>query len=150
VTILNLSGDGALATALSAAHGLTALLGPARFPRLVHIDLPAELQVPTVISGRLGRFVRAAREQNAAVGLSAGSAEAVTRLAGSAAPLSTVFAFATSNPVEAERLRDLLGASAPVLLNPPGAPAAGGRDGEAWAVMRDLHGRLGQVRIQGS
>jgi hypothetical protein len=56
-----------------------------------------------------------------------------------------VFAFATSNPVEADLLRDLLGSSAPILLNPPGAVPTS--DEPTWVVMRDLHGRLGQVRL---
>jgi hypothetical protein len=80
-----------------------------------------------------------------AFGLSAESAETVTGIGGSGALLSTVFGFATTSPVEADRLRDLLGASAPVLLSPPGAAPRPGD--EAWCVMRDLEGRLGQVRI---
>jgi hypothetical protein len=77
--------------------------------------------------------------------VSADSAQAVTDLSGGGSLLSTVFAFATSNPVEADRLRDLLGAGAPILLNPPGAVAT--PDDATWVVLRDLHGRLGQVRL---
>jgi hypothetical protein len=62
--------------------------------------------------------------------------------------LSTVFAFATSSPAEAGRLRDLLGADAPILVDPPGTTVTPGDD--AWAVMRDRHGRLGQIRIDRS
>ena len=69
----------------------------------------------------------------------------MTGVGGSGALLSTVFGFATTSPVEADRLRDLLGAHAPVLLNPPGSTPRPGD--ETWCVMRDLEGRLGQVRI---
>ena len=69
----------------------------------------------------------------------------MTGVGGSGALLSTVFGFATTSPVEADRLRDLLGAHAPVLLNPPGLVPRPGD--ETWCVMRDLEGRLGQVRI---
>ncbi|MGI8667899.1 MAG: hypothetical protein ACR2N4_18030 [Jatrophihabitans sp.] len=145
LTVLDLSGDGALGTAISAAQGLAGLLGPADFPRLLQVDLPSTVTIPAGLSARLGRIIRTAREQNAAVGLSAESAGTVSQLAGSGALLSTVFAFATSSPAEADRLRDLLGAGAPVLLNAPGASHQPGD--ESWAVLRDLSGRLGQVRI---
>jgi len=148
VTVLDLSGDGGLSSALSlvqAAHLLSRLNAPADHPRLVHIDLPSMLTVPAPLAARLGRMLRAARERNAALGLSAESAQAITELSGTGSLLSTVFAFATSNPVEADQLRDLLGSGAPILLNPPGAiPTA---DEPTWVVMRDLHGRLGQVRL---
>jgi hypothetical protein len=151
VTVLSLSGDGAAATALSvahAAHALIRLAAPADFPRLFQVDLPPGITIPTALAGGLGRIIRTVRERDAAVGISAESAETVTQVGGSGALLSTVFAFATSNPVEADRLRDLLGAHAPILLNPPGATTTPGD--ETWAVMRDLDGRLGQVRIDGS
>jgi hypothetical protein len=89
--------------------------------------------------------IRVARDRNTALGLSADSAQVVTDLTGIGSLLSTVFAFATSNPVEADRLRDLLGPAAPILVNPPGTIA--GADEQTWVVMRDLHGRLGQVRL---
>jgi hypothetical protein len=151
VTVLSLSGDGAVAAALSvalAAHALTRLATPVDFPRLLQVDLPPGIAIPAALASRLGRIIRTAREQDAAVGISAESADAVTQVGGSGALLSTVFAFATSNPVEADRLRDLLGAHAPILLNPPGTTTTPGD--ETWAVMRDLNGRLGQVRIDGS
>jgi hypothetical protein len=118
------------------------------FPRLLQVDLPSGISIPAGLSAPLGRIIRTAREHNAAVGLSAESADTVNHLGGRGAMLSTVFAFATSNPVEADRLRDLLGANAPILLNPPGTTTEPSDD--AWAVMRDLNGRLGQVRISGS
>jgi hypothetical protein len=146
ISIVDLSGDAALVTALSAAQGLARLLGNADFPRLVLIDLPPTMSVPAALGTRLGRLVRAAREQNAAVGLCAASAESVSAVAGTGALLSTVFAFATSSPAEADRLRDLLGSGAPVLLNPPGATVSA--SDEAWVVMRDLAGRVGQLRLE--
>jgi hypothetical protein len=148
VTVLSLSGDGALATALSVANALPRLAAPADFPRLLQVDLPSGITIPAALAARLGRIIRAAREQNAAVGISAESAETVIQVGASGALLSTVFAFATSNPVEADRLRDLLGAHAPILLNAPGTTTTPGD--ETWAVMRDLNGSLGQVRIDGS
>jgi hypothetical protein len=105
------------------------------------------MSIPAGFGGRLGKIVRMARAQNAAVGLSAENADTAAQIGGSGALLSTVFAFATSSPVEAERLRDLLGSSAPILLNPPGTSAS--PSDETWAVMRDLNGRLGQVRMDG-
>jgi hypothetical protein len=146
VTVVDLSGDAALTTALTVAQGLSRLFVGAEFARLVLLDLPATLSLPAGLGSRLGRLVRAAREQNAAVGLCAPSADTVAALAGSGALLSSVFAFATSSPVEADRLRDLLGPGAPVLLNPPGATTS--TSDETWVVMRDLEGRVGQVRIQ--
>jgi hypothetical protein len=146
VTVVDLSGDGALTTALTVAQGLSRLLGAAEFPRLVLLDLPATLSLPGGLESRLGRLVRAARDQNAAVGLCAPSADTVAALGGSGALLSSVFAFATSSPAEADRLRDLLGPGAPVLLNPPGATVS--PSDQTWVVMRDLEGRVGQVRIE--
>ena len=148
VTVLDLVGDGGLSSALAlaqAAQLLGQLAAPADHPRLVQIDLPSTVAVPPPVAARLGRLFRAARERNAALGLSADSAQMVTDLSGPGSLLSTVFAFATSNPVEAGRLRTILGSSAPILVNPPGAvPTA---DDPAWVVMRDLEGRLGQVRL---
>jgi len=148
VTVLDLSGDGGLSSALALAQAvqmLSQLSAPADHPRLVQIDLPSTLTIPAPIAGLLGRVFRAGRNRNAALGISAESAQAVTDLGGTGSLLSTVFAFATSNPVEADRLRDLLGSSAPILLNPPGAVATA--DEQTWIVMRDLQGRLGQVRL---
>jgi hypothetical protein len=89
--------------------------------------------------------VRTKRQNDVALGLSAASADAVADAGGSRALLSTVFAFPTSSPAEADRLRDLLGAHAPILLNPPGfVPQV---EDEVWCTMRDLAGRLGQVRL---
>jgi hypothetical protein len=147
VSIISLAGDGQIGAALSAAQILGQLVSPADFPRLVHVDLPAGMSIPAGFGGRLGRIVRMARAQNAAIGLSAENADTAARIGGSGALLSTVFAFATSSPVEAERLRDLLGSNAPILLNPPGASTS--PSDETWAVMRDLNGRLGQVRMDG-
>ncbi|MGX7680071.1 hypothetical protein ACSMXN_14360 [Jatrophihabitans sp. DSM 45814] len=147
VTVLGLAGDGQLAAALSAAQTLAQLASPADFPRMLHVDLPAEMALPAGLASGLGRIVRTAQEHNAAIGLSAESADVLTRIGGIGALLSTAFAFATSNPIEADRLRDLLGTGAPILLNPPGTAIRA--DDETWAVMRDLAGRLGQVRMIG-
>ncbi len=148
VTVLDLAGDGGLSTALGLAQAvqlLSQLNAPADHPRLVHIDLPSTVTLPPPLAARLGRLFRAARKRNAALGVSADSAQLITDLSGTGSLLSTVFAFATSNPVEADLLRDLLGSSAPILLNPPGAVPT--PDDPTWVVMRDLHGRLGQVRL---
>lgn len=147
VTIIRLAGDGQLGAGLAAMQLLSQFASKAEFPRLLQVDLPAGVSIPSAVGSVLGRVVRIAREQNAAVGLSAESADTVAQIAGSGALLSTAVAFATSNPVEADALRKLLGADAPILLNPPGTPAPSGHD--TWAVMRDLHGRLGQVRMEG-
>lgn len=148
VTVLNLSGSNALATALSAAQGLTGLAGSSEFPLLIQVDLPAGASIPAAVTGRLGQIIRTARDRRAAIGLSAGSADTVAAVAGSGAPLSTVFAMPTSSPAEADRLRSLMGLDAPILLNAPGfSPSA---TDETWAAMRDLQGRLGQVKIAGA
>ncbi|MDQ1717435.1 MAG: hypothetical protein QOE89_1388, partial [Pseudonocardiales bacterium] len=151
VTIFHRTGDGPLAATLSlmpVVQALARLATPAQFPRLLQVDLPAGLNIPAGVAGWLGRIIRVAREQNTAVGVSAESAESVTQVVGSGALLSTVFAFATGNPVEADRLRRLIGPDAPILLNPPGRSTTTADD--AWAAMRDIHGRLGQVRIDAS
>jgi hypothetical protein len=148
VTVLDLLGEGGLSSALAlaqAAHLVGQLNAPAEHPRLVHIDLPSTVTLPPPLAARLGRVFRAARNRNTALGVSADSAQLITDISGGGSLLSTVFAFATSSPVEADRLRDLLGAGAPILLNPPGAGTA--PDQPAWVVMRDLQGRLGQVRL---
>lgn len=148
VTVLDLSGSGGLSNALAlaqAAQVLSQLTAPADHPRLVHIDLPSTVTMPPPVAAGLGRLFRAARKRNAAVGVSADSPELVTDVSGAGSLLSTVFAFATSNPVEADRLRDLLGSGAPILVNAPGAVATA--DEPTWVVMRDLQGRLGQVRL---
>ena len=150
VSVLNLGGDGALGAALAvgqAAHVLARSATSVGFPRLLLIDLPVGLSIPGALGSRLGQIIRTAREHDVALGLSAESAEPVMRVGGGGALLSTVFAFATSNPMEANALRDLLGADAPILLNPPGLTTA--PSDEVWAVMRDLEGRLGQVRLDG-
>jgi hypothetical protein len=148
ITVVDIAGDGGLASALSlaqAAQLLSQLATSADHPRLVHIDLPSTASVPAPLAARLNPLIRAARERNTGLGLSAPTGDVITNLTGSAAPLSTVFAFATGNPVEADRLRDLLGPGAPVLVNPPGLVASA--DDPTWVVMRDVHGRLGQVRL---
>lgn len=148
VTVVTTSGDGALSGLLSAAHALRTLASLTSVtdrPRLLQVDLPTGVTVPAAVASFLTRQIRTAREHDVAFGLSAESAETVTGVGGSGALLSTVFGFATTSPVEADRLRDLLGASAPVLLNPPGASTRPGD--EAWCVMRDIEGRLGQVQI---
>ena len=113
------------------------------------MDLPAGMTVPAPFASRLGRIVRTARQQNAAVGLSAENADTVGQLTGGGAMLSTAIAFATSSPAEADRLRTLLGVDAPILLNPPGSSVRPSEADQIWAAMRDLHGRLGQVRMEG-
>ena len=148
VTVLDVAADGGLASALAAAqaaHLLSQFAARADHPRLVHIDMPSTINVPAPLVAQLHRVTRAARDRNTALGLSADSAQVVTDLSGIGSLLSTVFAFATSNPVEADRLRDLLGAAAPILVNPPGTVASA--DEQTWVVMRDLDGRLGQVRL---
>jgi hypothetical protein len=148
VTVLSPSTDGALSGLMSAASAVRTLAGLTSVtdhPRLLQIDLPSGVTVPAAMAKLLTSQINTAREHDVAFGLSAESAETVTGVGGSGALLSTVFGFATTSPVEADRLRDLLGAHAPVLLSPPGStPHAGD---EAWCVMRDLEGRLGQVRI---
>jgi hypothetical protein len=149
VTVVEVAGDGGLANALSliqAAALLRQVATPADHPRLVQIDLPSTMTVPAPLGARLNRIIRAARDRNTAVGLSADSVRVVTDLSGNGSLLSTVFAFATSNPVEADQLRDLLGPSAPILINPPGATTPA--EEQTWVAMRDLHGRLGQVRLE--
>lgn len=149
VTVLNLAGDaGGLANALTmaqAAHFLSQLAHPVDHPRLIHIDLPSTVTVSAALASGLSRLIRTARQHNAAVALSADSAQTLARFSGSAALLSTVFAFPTSNPQEADRLRDLLGRNAPILLNPPGASIT--VTDQTWIVMRDLNGRLGQLKL---
>jgi hypothetical protein len=150
VTVLGLSGDNPLGAAVTVARAAQALARPAGstdYPRLLHVDLPSSLTVPAGASSRIGRILRTAREHEVAIGLSAESADTLIRIS-SGAMLSTVFAFATSSPAEAGRLRDLLGADAPILVDPPGTTVTPGDD--AWAVMRDRHGRLGQIRIDRS
>src|SRR3954451_18144381 len=148
VTVLSPSTDGALAGLLSAASAVRTLAGLTSVTdhrRLLQVDLPSGVTVPAAIAKLITSQINTAREHDVAFGLSAESAETVTGVGGSGALLSTVFGFATTSPVEADRLRDLLGAHAPVLLSPPGStPHAGD---EAWCVMRDLEGRLGQVHI---
>jgi hypothetical protein len=149
VTVIGLSGD-QLATALPALQILGQLASRAAFPRLLHVDLPAGITVPAPFASRLGRIVRTARQQNAAVGLSAENADTIGQLTGGGALLSTAVAFATSSPAEADRLRNLLGVDAPILVNPPGTSTRPSEDADhTWAAMRDLHGRLGQVRMEG-
>ncbi|MCW2656055.1 MAG: hypothetical protein JWR06_248 [Jatrophihabitans sp.] len=149
VTVLNLSGDGGgLASALSmaqAAHAFTQLTHSVDYPRLIQIDLPSTVTVPAALATGFSRLIRTARQRNAALGLSADSAQILARFSGSAPQLSTVFAFGTSNPLEADRLRDLLGRTAPILVNPPGATMTA--DEQTWVVMRDLNGRLGQLKL---
>jgi hypothetical protein len=148
VIVVEVAGDGGLANALSlaqAANLLRQFATPADHPRLVQIDLPSTIAVPTPVAAQLNRIIRAARERNTALGLSADGVRVVTDLTGNGSLLSTVFAFATSNPVEADQLRELLGPAAPILINPPGANMAA--EEQTWVAMRDLHGRLGQVRL---
>jgi hypothetical protein len=148
VTVLTVSGDGPLGGVAGAMNGLKALAElttKAAHPQLLLVDLPAGVAVPSQLAAALSRFVRTARQNNVAVGLSAESADAVADVGGAGALLSTVFAFPTSSPVEADRLRDLLGAQAPILLNPPGFAPRG--EDDVWCTMRDLAGRLGQVRL---
>ncbi len=147
VTIIGLAEAGQLGAALPVIQLLGQFASRADFPRLLHVDLPAGITVPAPFAARLGRIVRTARQQNAAVGLSAENADTVGQLAGGGALLSTAIAFATSSPDEADRLRALLGADAPILLDPPGSSVR--PSDEVWAAMRDLHGRLGQVRMEG-
>ncbi|HST49385.1 hypothetical protein [Jatrophihabitans sp.] len=147
VTVISLAEAGQLGAALPVIQLLGQFATRADFPRLLHVDLPAGMTVPAPFAARLGRIVRTARQQNAAVGLSAENADTVGQLASGGALLSTAIAFATSSPVEADRLRALLGVDAPILLDPPGSSVR--PSDQVWAAMRDLHGRLGQVRMEG-
>jgi post-segregation antitoxin (ccd killing protein) len=148
VTVLSLAGDGPLGGmpgALNALRALSELTSKAAHPRLLLVDLPTGVAVPGQLAAALGRFMRGAREHDVALGLSAETTEAVADLGGTGAVLSTVFAFPTSSPAEARRLRTLLGADAPILVHPPGfVPRT---EDEVWCTMRDLSGRLGQVRL---
>ncbi len=101
--------------------------------------------MPAALATGLTRLIRTARQRNAALGLSADSAETVARFSGSAPLLSTVLAVPTSNPLEADRLRELLGRTAPILVNLPGATTSAHE--QTWIAMRDLNGRLGQLKL---
>ena len=148
VTVLSVAGDGPLGGVLGAVNALRALselTSRAVHPRLLLVDLPTGVAVPGQLAAALGRFMRTARQNDVALGLSAESTEAVADVGGTGALLSTVFAFPTSSPAEARRLRNLLGADAPILVHPPGfVPRP---EDEVWCTMRDLSGRLGQVRL---
>jgi hypothetical protein len=146
VTVLNIAGGGGLPAVVSLAHTVQAALrsdGVPSAPRLLHVDLPDNLTAQ--LSGQLNRVNRLAHDHDVAIGLSAEHVETITRVA-SGATLSTVFAFPTSDLHEADRLRDVLGAQAPILITPPGAAVPPADD--RWVLMRDVHGRLGQVRLQ--
>jgi hypothetical protein len=148
VTVLAVAGDGPLGGVLGAVNALRALselTSKAAHPRLLLVDLPTGVAVPGQLAAALRRFMRTARQNDVALGLSAESTEAVADVGGTGALLSTVFAFPTSSPAEARRLRALLGADAPILVHPPGfVPRP---EDEVWCTMRDLSGRLGQVRL---
>ena len=147
VTVLAVPSPHQIGTVLSTLQLLTQFSSRADFPRLLQVDLPDGINVPAGLASRLGAVARVARQQNIAVGLSTTGADTLAHVAGSGAPLSTVIAFACSNPVEADRLRNLMGAGAPVLVNPPGGSSVA--SDEIWAAMRDLEGRFGQVRMEG-
>jgi hypothetical protein len=148
VTVLSVAGEGPLGGvlgAMNALRSLSELASKAAHPRLLLVDLPTGVAVPGQLAAALGRFMRTARQHDVALGLSAESTEAVADVGGTGALLSTVFAFPTSSPAEARRLRTLLGADAPILVHPPGfVPRP---EDEVWCTMRDLSGRLGQVRL---
>jgi len=148
VTVLSVAGDGPLGGvfgAVNALRALSELAAKAAHPRLLLVDLPTGVAVPGQLAAALGRFTRTARQNDVALGLSAESTEAVADVGGTGALLSTVFAFPTSSPAEARRLRTLLGPDAPILVHPPGfVPRP---EDEVWCTMRDLSGRLGQVRL---
>ena len=147
VTVIGLPRENQLGAALSALQVLSQFGSRVDFPRMLHVDLGEGSGLPTGLASRLGGITRFGRQQNVAVGLSAAGADTVTHIAGSGAQLSTVIAFATSSPAEADRLRSLMGAGAPILVNPPGTSSI--PSDESWAVMRDLEGRFGQVRMEG-
>lgn len=147
VTVIGLPRDNQLGAALSALQVLTQFRSRADFPRMLHVDLGESLGMPTGLVSKLGGIARFARQQNVAVGLSAAGADTVAQIVGSGAQLSTVIAFATSSPAEADRLRNLMGTGAPILVNPLGTTTVS--SDEAWTVMRDLEGRFGQVRMEG-
>ena len=69
----------------------------------MQVDLPTTINVPAPLAAGLNRIIRAARDRNTALGLSAAGVRVVTDLSGNGSLLSTVFAFATSNPVGAGR-----------------------------------------------
>jgi hypothetical protein len=148
VTVLSVAGDGPLGGmfgAMNALRALSELASKAAHPRLLLVDLPTGVAVPGQLASALGRFMRTARQNDVALGLSAESTEAVADVGGTGALLSTVFAFPTTSPAEARRLRTLLGADAPILVHPPGFVPRD--EDEVWCTMRDLSGRLGQVRL---
>ena len=108
VTVLSLGGDGPLGGvfgAVNALRALSELTSKAAHPRLLLVDLPTGVAVPGQLAAALGRFMRTARQNDVALGLSAESTEAVADVGGTGALLSTVFAFPTSSPAEARRLR---------------------------------------------
>src|SRR3954449_5243973 len=139
VTVLSVAGEGPLGGVLGAVNALRALselASKAAHPRLLLVDLPTGVAVPGQLAAALGRFMRTARQNDVALGLSAETTEAVADVGGTGALLSTVFAFPTSSPAEARRLRTLLGADAPILVHPPGfVPRA---EDEAWCTMREI------------
>jgi hypothetical protein len=148
VTVLPLAGEGPLGGlfgAVNALRALSELTSKAAHPRLLLVDLPTGVALPGQLAAALGRFTRTARQNDVALGLSAESTEVVAEVGGTGALLSTVFAFPTSSPAEARRLRTLLGADAPILVHPPGFVPRD--EDEVWCTMRDLSGRLGQVRL---
>ena len=146
VTVLSVAGEGPMGGvfgAMNALRALSELASKAAHPRLLLVDLPTGVAVPGQLAAALGRFMRTARQNDVALGLSAESTEAVADVGGTGALLSTVFAFPTTSPAEARRLRTLLGPDAPILVHPPGfVPRP---EDEVWCTMRDLSGRLGQV-----
>jgi post-segregation antitoxin (ccd killing protein) len=150
VTVLSVAGEGpmgGLFGAMNALRALSELASKAAHPRLLLVDLPTGVAVPGQLAAALGRFMRTARQNDVALGLSAESTEAVADVGGTGALLSTVFAFPTTSPAEARRLRTLLGPDAPILVHPPGfVPRP---EDEVWCTMRDLSGRLGQVCLDG-
>lgn len=146
VTVIELPRDNQLGAALSAVQVLSQFRSRVDFPRMLQVDLGDGTDMPAGLS-RLGGITRFARQQNVAVGLAAAGADTVAQIAGNGAQLSTVIAFATSSPAEADRLRSLMGAGAPILVNAPGTSTI--RSDEVWAAMRDLQGRFGQLRMEG-
>jgi hypothetical protein len=147
VTVIGVPRDNQIGAALAAVQVLTQFRSRVDFPRMLHVDLGEGIGMPAGLASRLGGISRFARQQNVAIGLAAAGADTVAQIAGGGAQLSTVIAFATSSPAEADRLRGLMGAGAPILVNPPGTSTV--PSDETWAVMRDLQGRFGQVRMEG-
>ena len=137
VTVIGLPRENQLGAALSTLQVLTQFKSRVDFPRLLHVDSGKASPCRPAwhpgwaasLASRASRTSRSDCQPPAPIR---------SHKSPGTARVSTVIAVATSNPVEADRLRSLMGAGAPILVNPPGASNRPGA--EIWAVMRDLKG----------